>query len=236
MDRELTDWLPNNTNQWWLIPAIAFLCRSTLVKNHPKAVCKLRLKKIIHHERGMSFLKQPTSCFFPPQSFAHIRNINEYMPETIRPFPVNKMSPTWAVDRKPEHNSEMLPVLSLPWGKMMILLFSQSPSELRGQNIHMLLFSAILYQRSAEVPQVDPQSQGCSIMNSLRTNRPAQAEPLASESHLGQFTAIPVFCFEPPLPHLQPPRSRAWKLFATSNHISNGYKKLGCSPRGSRIC
>lgn len=69
-----------------------------------------------------------------------------------------------------------------------------------------------------------------------KTNCLAHAEPLASESHLGQFTAIPVFCSEPSHPHLQPPRLRAWKLFATSNHIFNSYKNLGCSSRGLHIC
>ena len=79
------------------------------------------------------------------------------------------MSSTCGVDRKPEHNSKMLLVLSLTWGCIMISSLRSVPKRVEGsERPYAALFSAVLFQMRAEVQQDDPPSQSCSIMNSQR--------------------------------------------------------------------
>lgn len=106
------------------------------------------------------------------------------------------MSSTCAVEQKPEPQQLKAPSSLITLGRYYDFKSSVSPWAGWGVSASKCApFSAVLSQMRARVSEDDPPSQSCSIMNSLRpANRPAHAELLASESHLGQFTPPLVFC------------------------------------------
>lgn len=68
-----------------------------------------------------------------------------------------------------DQGNKMLLVLSIPRGDIMILSLQSVPGRVEGSvHPYVLLFQLFSLQMRAKVPQDDPPSQSCSLMNSLR--------------------------------------------------------------------